>query len=130
MLLADDHTAMLDRVRRLLEKDYEVVGAVRDGQAALDAVEELDPDVLVLDISMPVLSGIEAATRLKQAGSKAKIVFLTVHDDPDFVREALAAGALGYVVKPRLASDLPMAVKEAIAGRSFVSPTVAVDDAG
>ena len=64
------------------------------------------------------------------AGSNAKIVFLTVHDDPDFVREALAAGALGYVVKPRLASDLPMAVREAIAGRSFVSPTVAVDDAG
>ena len=124
VLLADDHEAMLDRVKRLLEKEFQVVGTVGDGQAALEAVAELRPDVLVLDISMPVLSGMQAALRLKQKKTKVKIVFLTVHEDPDFAREALATGALGYVVKPRLVSDLLVAIKEALAGRSFVSPSI------
>ncbi len=127
VLLADDHEAMLDRVKRLLEKAFEVVRTVRDGQAALDAVAELRPDVLILDISMPVLTGIQAALRLKQKKSKVRIVFLTVHEDPDFAREALATGALGYVVKPRLATDLLVAIKEALAGRSFVSPSISLE---
>ncbi len=128
VLLADDHEAMLDRVKRHLEKELQVVGIVRDGQAALDAVAELNPDVLILDISMPVLTGIQAALRLKQKKSKVGIVFLTVHEDPDFAREALATGALGFVVKPRLVTDLSVAIKEVLAGRSFVSPSIPLED--
>ncbi len=128
VLLADDHEAMLDRAKLLLEKELQVVGTVGDGQAALEAVAELRPDVLILDISMPVLGGLQAALRLKQMKSKVRIVFLTVHEDPDFVREALAAGALGYVVKPRLATDLQVAIKEVLAGRSFVSPSIPLED--
>ncbi len=124
VLLADDHEAMLDRVARLLATECNVVGTVTDGQQALDAASELKPDVLVLDISMPVMNGIETAYHLKKAGVEARIVFLTVHDDPDFAREALEAGALGYVIKPRIASDLVAAIKEVHAGRMFLSPSL------
>ena len=117
VLLADDHEAMLDRVARLLAIECNVVGTATDGQQALDAAMELEPDVLVLDISMPVMNGIETAHRLKEAGAETRIVFLTVHDDPDFAREALEAGALGYVIKQRIASDLVAAIKKAHAGR-------------
>jgi DNA-binding NarL/FixJ family response regulator len=117
VLLADDHEAMLDRVAGLLATEFCVVGAVTDGQQALDAAMELEPDVLVLDISMPVMNGIETARRLNEAGSETRIVFLTVHDDPDFVREALEVGAQSYVIKQRLASDLVAAIKKAHAGR-------------
>ena len=117
VLLADDNEAMLSRVTCLLATECNVVGAVIDGQQALDAAMELEPDVLVLDISMPVMNGIETARRLKEAGSETRIVFLTVHDDPDFAREALEVGALGYVIKQRIASDLVAAIKKAHAGR-------------
>ena len=122
MLLADDNEAILDRVMTLLAADCDVVGAVRDGRQALEAVQDLKPDVLVLDISMPVMNGIETAHLLKEAGAKVRIVFLTVHDDPNFAREALETGALGYVLKPRIASDLMAAINEVHAGRTFVSP--------
>ncbi len=122
VLLADDHEAMLHRVGELLAGDCDVIGTATDGRAALDAAQKLKPDVLVLDISMPVMSGIELAHRLKEAGSETRIVFLTVHDDPGFAREALEVGALGYVIKPRIVSDLLAAIKEAHAGRSFMSP--------
>jgi DNA-binding NarL/FixJ family response regulator len=117
VLLADDNEAMLDRVAGLLATECNVVGTVADGQQAFDAAMELKPDVLVLDISMPVMNGIETARRLKEAGSETRIVFLTVHDDPYFVREALEVGALGYVIKLRIASDLVAAIKKAHAGR-------------
>ncbi len=122
ILLADDHREILKRVVHLLQGEFEVVGAVNDGQALLEAASKLRPDVVVLDISMPVMSGLEAADRLRGVGSKAKVVFLTVHEDPDFVHASRASGALGYVVKPRLTSDLVPAIKEALANRSFVSP--------
>ncbi len=122
ILLADDHTEMLKRVVHLLQSDFEVVGAVNDGQALLEAASQLRPDVVVLDISMPLMNGLEAADRLRKAGSRAKVVFLTVHEEPDFVHESLARGGLCYVVKPRLTSDLVPAIKEALANRSFVSP--------
>ena len=124
VLLADDQEEFLAVERRLLEPEFEVVETVRDGQAAVEAAIRLAPDVLVLDISMPVLDGIAAARSLRAAGSRAKIVFLTVHGDPDYVRAALAAGALGYVVKCRLASDLVPALRDALAGRPFVSPSI------
>ena len=127
VLLADDHVPLLERVTALLEGEYDVVGTAVDGQTALDSVAELEPDVLILDISMPVLNGIQVANQLGDSGSETKIVFLTVHEDKDFARAALATGALGYVIKPRIASDLVAAIDEALAGRSFVSPSIAVD---
>ena len=122
VLLADDNEAILDRVMTLLAADCDVVGAVRDGRQALEAAQDLKPDVLVLDISMPVMNGIETAHLLKEAGAKVRIVFLTVHDDPNFAKEALETGALGYVLKTRIASDLMAAINEVHAGRTFVSP--------
>jgi DNA-binding NarL/FixJ family response regulator len=93
-----------------------------DGFTALEAARTLKPDVIVLDISMPGMNGLEVASRLREAGSTAAVVFLTVHNDEDFILAAKAAGAIGYVVKPRLFSDLTVAVQEARAGRPFVSP--------
>ncbi len=122
VLLADDHEAMLERVAGLLSAECDVVGTVTDGRQAQAAARELKPDVLVLDISMPVMNGIETAHRLKEAGETARVVFLTVHDDGEFAREAAAAGALGYVIKQRMASDLVTAIKEAHAGRPFPGP--------
>jgi len=122
ILLADDHREMLTRVVHLLQDEFEVVGAVNDGQALLEAAAKLRPDVVILDISMPVMNGLEAAHLLKEAGCEAKVVFLTVHEDPDFIHESLVQGALGYVVKPRLTSDLVPAIKEALANRAFTSP--------
>ncbi len=124
VLLADDHSAVLKSIVRLLSRDYDVVGTVRDGRALLEAARAMEPDVLVLDISMPLITGIEAAKILKKTGSKAKIVFLTVHEDPDFVRAAREVGALGYVVKQRMISDLPQAIKCALDGKCFTSPSV------
>ncbi len=108
---------------RLLEPEFEVVGTVGDGLAVLEAETRMKPDVCVLDISMPKMNGIEAAARLRKRGSAVKVVFLTVHEDPDFVRAALATDALGYVVKSRMASDLRSAIREALAERLFVSPS-------
>ena len=124
ILLADDHPDLLLIVTDLLNSMFDVVGAVGDGESLLNAAAYLQPDVLVIDISMPVLTGIEAAQRLKERGNMARIVFLTVHDDPDFVRASLATGAFGYVVKPRVATDLVHAIREALADRIFISPSV------
>jgi two-component system response regulator DesR len=114
---------MRDRVVRLLEleRDFDVVGAVDDGAALLEVEPKLQPDVCVVDISMTSVCGIEAANSLKARGSNAKIVFLTVQGDPDFVRAAMDAGALGYVLKSRMVSDLSAAIKGAMAGRQFIS---------
>ena len=122
ILLADDHKEMRDRVVRLLGHEFEILDAVEDGSALLEAASTLRPDVCLLDISMPNVNGIEAATRLKARGATAKIIFLTIHEDLDFVQAALRTGASGYVVKRQMASDLRTAVKEALAGRIFISP--------
>lgn len=123
VLLADNHALMLEYVRELLSADgCEVVGAVSDGQAALDAAAKLRPDIVLLDVSMPVVNGIQAAWRLRKANPDAKIVFLTVDNDPDICRAALDTGALGYVSKPRLGTDLIRAIKLATSGSRFVSP--------
>jgi DNA-binding NarL/FixJ family response regulator len=123
ILLADDHKEIRDRAVRLLEPEFEVVGTVADGNALVKAAAQLIPDVCVIDISMPHLNGIEAAIRLRESGSGARIVFLTVNEDSDFVRAALRTGALGYVVKSRMASDLCVAINGAMSGRLFVSPS-------
>jgi DNA-binding NarL/FixJ family response regulator len=125
VLLADDHQAVLQTATALLKSTFDIVGTATDGHALIDSALRLKPDIVVVDISMPLLNGIEATKRLREAGSTAKIVFLTVHDDPDFVRAALALGNVGYVVKPRMASDLIPAINHALAGRTFISPSVA-----
>jgi DNA-binding NarL/FixJ family response regulator len=122
VLLVDDNEAMLARAARALTPGYQVVGAAKEGLAALEAARTLHPDVIVLDISMPVMTGLEIASRLRAAGSRAALVFLTVHDEDEIVSAARAAGGIGYVVKSRLGSDLRFAVEEAVAGRLFVSP--------
>jgi DNA-binding NarL/FixJ family response regulator len=121
VLLADDLTPLLHATAKLLEGSFEVVGMVSDGRAALDGVLALEPDLVVLDISMPNMSGIEVARELKRRGNRAKIVFLTVHEDTDILATCLAAGGLGYVVKVLMETDLIPAMNEALAGREFIS---------
>jgi DNA-binding NarL/FixJ family response regulator len=127
ILLADDHKAMRERVVQLLEDEFEILGALEDGLAIVNAAIRLKPDLCLLDISMPILNGIEVANQLKRDGSTAKIIFLTIHEDPDFVQAALNTGALGYVVKSRIASDLLTAVRNVVAGRRFVSPPLSLN---
>jgi len=105
----------------MLEKEYEIVESVTDGQALLDAASKSNPDLCVVDISMPIIDGIQAAAELKASGSTTKIIMLTVHEDDDFVKASFENGASGYVVKARIATDLVVAVKEVLAGRTFVS---------
>ena len=112
---------MLNRVAAVLTPACDVVGAVKDGPSAIRAVAVLHPEVVILDISMPGMTGLEVASHLRASGSKAAVVFLTVHDDEEFLHAAKAAGGLGYVIKRRLGTDLLPAVQEAQAGRSFVS---------
>ena len=124
ILLADDHKEMRDRVVRMLERDFEMLEPVVDGLALLEAALRLKPDVCLVDISMPGVNGVEAATRLKERGSASKLIFLTIHEDPDFLVAALKAGASGYVVKPRMASDLHAAIKGVLAGRTYISSSL------
>ena len=114
ILLADDSPSMLQAARLILEPEFQIVGTVDDGEAVLEAMQSLKPDILILDISMGLMNGLEAARLLTRIGSKAKIVFLTVHKDQEFVEEAFSAGAMGYVIKPRLGTDLLIAVREAL----------------
>jgi DNA-binding NarL/FixJ family response regulator len=122
VLLADDHGPMLDHTMSLLQPQFEVVGMVNDGRALVNEAQRLQPDVIVMDITMPVLNGIAAARELRVSGSPAKLVFLTVHQESAFVRRCLAEGALGYVTKSRMITDLIPAIKEALSNRRFISP--------
>ena len=121
VLLVDDNDAMLARAAAVLTPSCVIVGTVKDGPAALKAAGALHPDVIVLDISMPRMTGLEVASRLREAGSTAAVVFLTVYEENEFVLAAADAGGIGYVVKRRLTSDLMLAVQEARARRPFVS---------
>jgi len=129
VLLADDHPTMLALTAAALAGEYLVVGSVGDGCELLAEAERLHPDVIVLDITMPRLDGIEAARQLPRSHRPARLVFLAVHEDADFARAALDAGGLGYVVKGRLASDLLPAIRAALADRRFISPIVRLDEA-
>jgi len=122
ILIADDNQPILERVKELLDPLYDVVGAVSSGPALVEHAIRLRPDLIVLDISMPGITGIEAARELKDSGSSAKVVFLTVHERVEFVQACLAEGALGYVIKSRLQVDLPQAILEALSGHRFISP--------
>lgn len=123
IVLADDNGAVLDHVRKMLGRDnrFDVVGAFRDGASVLQHYSQLKPDVVVLDISMGELSGIEVARQLRDAGCDSKIVFLTVHEDFDFMNAAMGAGGSAYVVKSRLSADLISAIIAVLSGKLFVS---------
>ena len=123
IVVADDNKEIRDKAVRLLEPEFEVVALVDDGEALMQVVPQMRPDVCITDISMPKINGIEAAARLKQNGFESKILFLTVHEDRDSIRAALEVGAAGYVLKSRMATDLCMAVNGVISGEVFVSPT-------
>ena len=123
VLVADDNPLILEQASELLARDFNLVAAVADGRQALDASLRLDPDVAVLDITMPELDGFQTARELRRAGSRAKIVIMTMHNSDGHVAAAIESGAQGYVVKTQLDSDLASAIDHAIAGRLFV-PTL------
>jgi DNA-binding NarL/FixJ family response regulator len=124
VLLVDDNDAMLARAARVIAAQCDVVGAVTDGPSAVEAALVLDPEVIVLDVSMRGMTGFETARRLRGRGCRASIVFLSVHDGDEFIAAGQAAGALGYVFKGKLGADLVKAILEAHAGRPFVSASI------
>ena len=124
VLLADDHETILARVRAVLGDEFEIVAAVKNGRDAVTEVQRLDPDVLVIDISMPTLDGLQAVSRLRSRKCRTKFVFLTVHEDSDFVAAAFSAGASGYVTKSHITTDLVPAIHEVLEGRTYVSQSI------
>jgi DNA-binding NarL/FixJ family response regulator len=127
VLLADDHRVVAEGLRTLLEAHFEVVGIAEDGRALLAAAKTLDPDVIVLDISMPSLNGIEAARQMRRANSRAKLVFLTMHREVTYAARAMEAGASGFVLKHAAASELVTAIREALKGGTYITPQIAGD---
>jgi len=121
MVLADDHVGILNRASEILAQEFNIVATANDGISAVRAAMEFKPDILILDIAMPGINGIRVAHEVRRLGLTAKLVFLTVQADPDYIQTAHGIGA-NYVLKPRMHLDLLLAVKEALAGRSFVSP--------
>ncbi len=124
VVIADDSPEMLDAVSKRLAPLYDVVAKVDDGIELVDRVSALQPDVLITDISMPGMTGIEALRKLRSLGVKTPAVILSVHDDEELVRAGLAHGALGFVLKSRLENDLPIAIEEVLEGRSFISESL------
>ena len=121
VLIVDDNEHVLHRASTVLSPECQVIGVAKDGPGAIEAVEALRPDVVVLDLSLPGMTGFELTAELRKIGSKAAVVFLTLQGEEDVALAAIAAGVAGYVVTPRLGSDLPLAVRDACAGRTFVS---------
>ena len=121
IVIADDNKQMREKVVQMLQPDYEIVGTAADGNAALEIEQLLKPEIVLLDISMPFRSGVEVAAEMKSKNSSAKIIFLTVHEDHDFVRAALSAGAMGYVVKSQMATDLLDALSSVRDGQLYIS---------
>ncbi len=124
VLLVDDHKIVAEAFRKLLEPRFEIVGVVTDGRALLESVPELKPDVVVMDIGMPLMNGLEAGKQLKQMRRDVKLIFLTEHEDPDLATEAIRAGASGYLLKTSAASELIMAIQKALKGETHVTPSV------
>jgi DNA-binding NarL/FixJ family response regulator len=120
VLLADDHVALLEAASTLLSSDFEVIGTTTDGAGLVAEAMQLNPDVIVVDISMPGLNGIDAVRQLRESGSSAKLVFLTVHTEPEFVDECVGVGATGYVLKSRMKAHLIPAIRAALAGAVYI----------
>lgn len=128
ILLGDDHGLLLEAFARLLEPEATVVGRATDGRALVQAALELRPDVVVTDISMPELNGLEAGRQIRQALPGTRLIVLTVHEDPALAAEAFRAGANGFVVKSSAASELLQAIRDALAGRRYLTPRIAGGD--
>jgi DNA-binding NarL/FixJ family response regulator len=127
VLLADDHRIMAEGLKSLLGADFELVGVVEDGLALIEAARKLRPDVIVADISMPHLNGIDALVQLKQENESVRVVFLTMHPEVAYARRALHAGASGYVLKHSAPAELTAAIRAALDGKTYVSPTLAAE---
>ena len=125
VILADDHTLVLEGFRRLLEAQCELLSTVGDGQALLKAVARQHPDIVILDISMPVMNGIEAARALKSQFPSVKLLFVTMHADPAYIRAAFQAGASGYILKQSLGDELTQALHAVLRGHTYVTPLIA-----
>ena len=125
LLVADDHRMFVEGLKRLLQSDFEVAGVVEDGRELVAAAEKLRPDVIVADISMPMLNGIEAVRQIKKVHSKIKVVFLTMHPDVAYAVSAFKAGASGYVLKHSAPDELITAIRETLKGRTYVTPLIA-----
>ena len=122
VLLADDHTLLAEAFERLLTPDYEVVGLVADGRELLEAAPRLKPDVVVLDVTMPRLNGLDAGRQLKEKMRSVRLVFLTMNEDPQVAAEAFRIGASGYLLKRSALSELPLAIREVLNNRYYVTP--------
>lgn len=127
VLLADDHKIITEGLRSLLEPEFDLVGVVEDGRALVTAATKLNPDVVVVDISMPLLNGIDAVRQLKKAGLRAKVIFLTMHPDVTYATRAFEAGASGFVLKHSASAELLTAIREALKGRTYITPIIAKD---
>ncbi len=124
ILLADDHTLLVEAFKNLLEPEYEVVGTVSDGQALVTSAQELKPDLIIIDIGMPQISGIEAARRIRESNPKVKLIFLTMSQDSEVAAEAFRNGGSGFLVKTSAASELLHAIREILRGGSYVTPGI------
>jgi DNA-binding NarL/FixJ family response regulator len=122
IVLADDQRELLQTISSILQYECEIVGLAENGEQVLQLAQTQSPDLLVLDIFMPTISGFDAAVRLRESGSLVRILFLTVHEDPDFVGAAISLGALGYVLKAHLVTDLIPAIRSVLKGQLYVSP--------
>lgn len=127
ILLADDHRIFMEGLKNLLEEEFEVIGMVENGRALIEEVEKQHPDVVVTDISMPELNGIEATIQIKKIEPEVKVVLLTMHGDVTYATRGFEAGASGYVMKQAATDELISAIKEALRGRTFVTPMIAGD---
>jgi DNA-binding NarL/FixJ family response regulator len=127
ILIADDHQILAEGLRTLLEPEFEVVGVVADGRELVAAAGKLRPDLIITDVTMPSLNGIDAVVQLRELGVEAKVVFLTMHRDVAYARRALDAGAAGFVLKHSAATELVNALREALLGRTYVTPVIAGD---
>ncbi len=125
LLLADDHPIVIAGLRDVLEPQFEIVGTAGDGRSLVDMAPLLKPDVILLDISMPLLNGLTAARQLKKQLPAVKLIFLTMHADADYVTEAFRAGASGYILKRSVASELVGAIEEVLKGRTYLTPAIA-----
>ena len=130
VLLADDHTLLLDAFRKLLEATCDVVGTVTDGQALVKAAEDLKPDLILVDVAMPQLNGLDACERIRQRLPRAKVIFLTTDEDPDTAADAIRRGASGYLLKVAAASELFDAIRQVLDGRIYVTPSIAKGPVG
>ncbi len=127
IILADDHTIVLEGLQSLLQGEFEVIATAQNGRELIEKAQQCRPNVIVVDIAMPSLNGIDAVRYIRKEGSKAKIVFLTMHRDPMYAKEALDAGASGFVLKHSAAAELVTAIREALRNNTYISPAIAGD---